>query len=160
MRVRSGPIRPPMAPIAWQLRHAVRPRPWWIPQSALNLVRAATPGRHGALPDRPGTLGDDFAYNIAGEAFVFDSDMEWDVNSPWYREVTTIHMVPGGDAGYRNGTGKFQDEYFDIIPRLRHLRRGSPVGVETYQSYAYPRRSSSTTSSRRTGRAGGCCTRR
>ena len=24
----------------------------------------------------------DFAYNLAGEAFVFDSDMEWDVNAP------------------------------------------------------------------------------
>jgi putative heme-binding domain-containing protein len=80
----------------------------------------------------------DFAYNLAGEAFTFDSDMEWDVNAPWYREVRTIHMVPGGDAGYRNGTGKFQDEYFDTVPALRHLRRGSPVGVEFYQSYAYP----------------------
>ena len=80
----------------------------------------------------------DFAYNLAGEAFVFDSDMEWDVNAPWYREVRTIHMIPGGDAGYRNGTGKFQDEYFDVLPTVRHLRRGSPVGVEFYQSYAYP----------------------
>jgi putative heme-binding domain-containing protein len=80
----------------------------------------------------------DFAFNLAGEAFTFDSDMEWDVNAPWYREVRTIHMIPGGDAGYRNGTGKFQDEYFDTIPTLRHLRRGSPVGVEFYQSYAYP----------------------
>ena len=52
--------------------------------------------------------------------------------------VRTIHMIPGGDGGYRNGTGKFQDEYFDVLPALRHLRRGSPVGVEIYQSYAYP----------------------
>ena len=80
----------------------------------------------------------DFAYNLDGEAFTFDSDMEWDVNSPWYRENRTIHMIPGGDGGYRNGTGKFQDEYFDIIPALRHMRRGSPVGIETYLSYAYP----------------------
>ena len=80
----------------------------------------------------------DFAYNLAGEAFTFDSDMEWDVNSPWYRENRSIHMIPGGDAGYRNGTGKFQDEYFDTLPALRHARRGSPVGVEFYQSYAYP----------------------
>ena len=80
----------------------------------------------------------DFAFNVAGEAFTFDSDMEWDVNAPWYREVRTVHMIPGGDGGYRNGTGKFQDEYFDIIPAVRHLRRGSPVGVEFYQSYAYP----------------------
>jgi putative heme-binding domain-containing protein len=80
----------------------------------------------------------DFAYNLAGEAFVFDSDMEWDVNAPWYREVATVHMIPGGDYGYRNGTGKFHSEYFDVIPALRYLRRGSPVGVEFYQSYAYP----------------------
>jgi hypothetical protein len=80
----------------------------------------------------------DFAYNLSGEAFVFDSDMEWDVNAPWYREIATVHMIPGGDYGYRNGTGKFQSEYFDVIPALRYLRRGSPVGVEFYQSYAYP----------------------
>ncbi len=80
----------------------------------------------------------DFAFNLAGEAFTFDSDMEWDVNSPWYRENRSIHMIPGGDGGYRNGTGKFQDDYFDVIPALRHMRRGSPVGVEVYQSYAYP----------------------
>jgi putative heme-binding domain-containing protein len=80
----------------------------------------------------------DFAYNLSGEAFVFDSDMEWDVNAPWYREVATVHMIPGGDYGYRNGTGKFQNEYFDIVPAVRLLRRGSPVGVEFYQSYAYP----------------------
>ena len=41
----------------------------------------------------------DFAYNLGGEAFTFDSDMEWDVNAPWYREVRTVHMVPGGDGG-------------------------------------------------------------
>jgi putative heme-binding domain-containing protein len=82
----------------------------------------------------------DFAYNLAGDTFVFDSDMEWDVNTPWYREVRTIHAIPGGDAGYRNGTGKYQDEYLDVLPSLRHLRRGSPVGMETYQSYAYPSR--------------------
>ena len=80
----------------------------------------------------------DFAYSLTGEAFTFDSDMEWDVNSPWYRENRTIHMIPGGDGGYRNGTGKFQDDYFDTIPAMRHMRRGSPVGVETYLSYAYP----------------------
>jgi putative heme-binding domain-containing protein len=80
----------------------------------------------------------DFAFNVAGEGFTFDSDMEWDVNAPWYRENHTVHLVPGGDSGYRNGTGKFQDDYFDTLPALRNLRRGSPVGVEFYQSYAYP----------------------
>lgn len=82
----------------------------------------------------------DFAYNLSGEAFTFDSDMEWDVNAPWFREVNTKHMIPGGDGGYRNGTGKFQNSYFDVLPAIRHLRRGSPVGIETYQAYAYPSR--------------------
>ena len=40
-------------------------------------------------------------------------------------------MIPGGDGGYRNGTGKFQNSYFDVLPAIRHLRRGSPVGLET-----------------------------
>jgi len=80
----------------------------------------------------------DFAYNLSGEAFTFDSDMEWDVNAPWFREINTKHMIPGGDGGYRNGTGKLQNSYFDVLPAIRHLRRGSPVGVETYQAYAYP----------------------
>lgn len=82
----------------------------------------------------------DFAYNLSGEAFTFDSDMEWDVNAPWFRDINTRHMIPGGDGGYRNGTGKFQNSYFDVLPPIRHLRRGSPVGVETYQAYAYPTR--------------------
>ena len=30
----------------------------------------------------------DFAFNLAGEAFTFDSDMEWDVNAPWYGRST------------------------------------------------------------------------
>ena len=80
----------------------------------------------------------DFAFNAIGEGFLYDSDMEWDVNAPWYRQLRTVHIIPGGDNGYRNGTGKFQDEYFDTLPALRDLRRGSPVGVEFYQSYTYP----------------------
>src|SRR5688500_4387637 len=31
----------------------------------------------------------DYGYNLAGEAFLFDSDMEWDINMPWYRDVRT-----------------------------------------------------------------------
>ena len=31
----------------------------------------------------------------SGEAFTFDSDMEWDINMPWYREVRTVHLHSG-----------------------------------------------------------------
>jgi putative heme-binding domain-containing protein len=81
----------------------------------------------------------DFAYNVAGEAFLFDSDMEWDIGLPWYREVRTAHQVLNGNYGYRNGSGKYPQYYLDSLPAVRDLGRGSPVGVEFYTSYAYPR---------------------
>jgi putative heme-binding domain-containing protein len=81
----------------------------------------------------------DYAYNLAGEAFLFDSDMEWDIGLPWYREVRTAHQILNGNYGYRNGSGKYPQYYIDSLPPVRDLGRGSPVGVEFYTSYAYPR---------------------
>jgi putative heme-binding domain-containing protein len=78
------------------------------------------------------------AYNREGELFTFDSDMEWDVNTPWYREVRSVHAIPGGDYGWRTGSGKFPPYYIDNLPPLRELGRGSPVGVEFYHHYSYP----------------------
>ena len=70
----------------------------------------------------------DHAFNLEGEAFTFDSDMEWDINMPWYREVRTVHGVPGADYGWRTGSGKFPADYLDTLPPVRDLGRGSPVG--------------------------------
>ncbi|MEZ5404146.1 MAG: HEAT repeat domain-containing protein [Bryobacteraceae bacterium] len=78
------------------------------------------------------------AYNPDGDAFTFDSDMEWDINLPWYRAVRTLHVVPGGDYGWRTGSGKFPGYFFDTLPPVREAGRGSPVGVEFYQHRVYP----------------------
>ncbi|MCY4189496.1 MAG: hypothetical protein OXD30_13535 [Bryobacterales bacterium] len=78
------------------------------------------------------------AYNFDGESFTFDSDMEWDINLPWYREVRSVHGVPSADYGWRTGSGKFPAYYIDSLPPLDDLGRGSPVGVEFYHSHAYP----------------------
>jgi len=80
----------------------------------------------------------DFAFNLDGEAFTFDSDMEWDIGLPWYRPIRDLHMIPGGNGGYRDGSGKQPPWYIDSLPPMRELGRGSPVGVEFYQSRAYP----------------------
>ena len=80
----------------------------------------------------------DFAYNLSGESFTFDSDMEWDINLPWYRDVRSVHGIPGGNYGYRNGSGKFPAYFIDSLPPLREVGRGSPVGVEFYQHDVYP----------------------
>lgn len=81
----------------------------------------------------------DHAFNREGELFTFDSDMEWDINLPWYRDVRSVHAVPGGDYGWRNGSGKWPAYYIDSLPPIREVGRGSPVGVEFYHHYAYPK---------------------
>ena len=81
----------------------------------------------------------DFAYNLAGEAFLFDSDMEWDIGLPWYRQIRTAHQILNGNYGSRTGSGTYPEYYIDSLPPTRDVNRGSPVGVEFYTSYAYPR---------------------
>jgi putative heme-binding domain-containing protein len=116
-----------------------------------NFGQSAREGAHSAIFDwHPKTMkfsvfsggnrnAYDFGYNLAGEAFLFDSDMEWDIGLPWYREVRTAHQILNGNYGYRNGSGKYPPYYLDSLPPVRDLGRGSPVGVEFYTSYAYPR---------------------
>lgn len=82
----------------------------------------------------------DAGFNLAGELFTFDSDMEWDIDLPWYRPVRTNHVVPGGEYGWRTGSGKWPDYYPDSLPGLTDVGRGSPVGVVFYQADAYPER--------------------
>jgi hypothetical protein len=53
--------------------------------------------------------------------------------------VRTVHGIPGANLGYRDGSGKYPDYYIDSLPPVRDVGRGSPVGVEFYTSYAYPR---------------------
>jgi putative heme-binding domain-containing protein len=116
-----------------------------------NWVNSARDGAHSAIYDWNSSTKKfsifsggnrnsyDFAYNLAGEAFLFDSDMEWDIGMPWYREVRTVHSVLNGTYGYRNASGKYPPYYIDSLPPVRDLGRGSPVGVEFYTSYAYPK---------------------
>lgn len=82
----------------------------------------------------------DLGFNLAGELFTFDSDMEWDIDLPWYRPVRTNHVVPGGEYGWRTGSGKWPAYYPDSLPGLTDVGRGSPVGVVFYQGQAYPER--------------------
>ncbi|MPZ21741.1 MAG: c-type cytochrome, partial [Luteitalea sp.] len=77
-------------------------------------------------------------FNLAGELVTFDSDMEWDIGLPWYRPVRTNHLAPGGEFGWRTGSGKWPAYYPDSLPGISDIGRGSPVGVVFYQSDAYP----------------------
>ena len=80
----------------------------------------------------------DFAIDLSGELFTFESDMEWDFGLPWYRAVRVLHVIPGGDYGWRTGSSKFQPYYIDTLPSVDEVGRGSPVGVAFYYHDAYP----------------------
>ena len=47
----------------------------------------------------------DIAFNRDGELFTFDSDMEWDMNTPWYRPTRVCMATSGSEFGFRNGSG-------------------------------------------------------
>src|ERR1041385_5669257 len=72
----------------------------------------------------------DFAFNPDGELFGFDSDMEWDWGTPWYRPIRICHLVSGGDYGFREGTGKWPAYYPDSLPPVVDVGIGSPTGVK------------------------------
>jgi putative heme-binding domain-containing protein len=80
----------------------------------------------------------DAGFNLTGELFTFDSDMEWDIDLPWFRPVRTVHIVPGGEYGWRTGSRKWPAYFPESLPALTDIGRGSPTGVTFYQHSVYP----------------------
>jgi len=70
-----------------------------------------------------------FDFNSDGELFVFDSDMEWDWGTPWYRPTRILHAVSGGEYGWRDGMRLWPDYYEDGLPGVVDVGIGSPTGV-------------------------------
>ncbi|HWL10187.1 MAG TPA: c-type cytochrome [Planctomicrobium sp.] len=71
----------------------------------------------------------DIAFNADGELFTYDSDMEWDFGSPWYRPTRVNHATSGSEFGWRSGTGNWPAYYEDSLPETIDIGPGSPVGV-------------------------------
>lgn len=71
----------------------------------------------------------DFAFNDAGDIFTYDSDMEWDIGTPWYRPTRICFAMKGSDFGWRSGSGKFPAVYPDTLPAVADVGPGSPTGV-------------------------------
>jgi putative heme-binding domain-containing protein len=80
----------------------------------------------------------DIAFSPEGELFGFDSDMEWDWGTPWYRPIRINHIVSGGDYGFREGTGKWPDHYPDALPSNLDVGIGSPTGMKFGTRAAFP----------------------
>ncbi len=80
----------------------------------------------------------DIAFSPEGELFGFDSDMEWDWGTPWYRPIRVNHIVSGGDYGFREGTAKWPNWYPDSLPTTVDIGIGSPTGVKFGASAHFP----------------------
>lgn len=72
----------------------------------------------------------DADFNEDGELITFDADMEWDVGTAWYRPTRVLHLIPGGEYGFREGTAKWPASYADSLPAAVDVGLGSPTGVK------------------------------
>jgi hypothetical protein len=70
----------------------------------------------------------DASFDANGELFTFDSDMEWDLGTPWYMPTRINHVVSGGDYGWRSGSGRWPAYYADSLPATVDVGPGSPTG--------------------------------
>ncbi|MFN0056316.1 MAG: hypothetical protein ACKV0T_29575, partial [Planctomycetales bacterium] len=80
----------------------------------------------------------DICFNQRGDLFTFDSDMEWDVNLPWYKPVRINHCIPGSEFGWRSGAKNWPEWYYDSLPGTLNVGRGSPTGVVMYEHSQFP----------------------
>lgn len=82
----------------------------------------------------------DAAFNRHGELFTYDADMEWDLETPWYRPTRVCHVVDGAEFGWRSVSGKWPEYYVDSLPPVINVGRGSPTGVAFGYGAKFPAR--------------------
>lgn len=80
----------------------------------------------------------DITFDLSGELFTYDADMEWDIGSPWYRPTRVNHCVSGADYGWRSGSGKWPQYYPDNLPTTLDIGPGSPTGVVSGNGAKFP----------------------
>jgi putative heme-binding domain-containing protein len=82
----------------------------------------------------------DAAFNRQGELFAYDADMEWDLNTPWYRPTRLNHVISGAEFGWRSGAGKRPAYYIDTFGAVLNIGPGSPTGVTFGYGAKFPAR--------------------
>ncbi|MFN9368782.1 MAG: heme-binding protein [Planctomycetia bacterium] len=82
----------------------------------------------------------DMAFNADGELFVYDSDMEWDLGTPWYKPTRVNHAPSGSELGWRSGSGNWPPGMPDCLPAVVDIGPGSPVGVAFGYGTTFPAR--------------------
>ena len=80
----------------------------------------------------------DLAFSPGGECFLYDSDMEWDIGTPWHIWPLVHHVVPGADYGWRGGNGKAPMWAPDRMRTVCATDESSPTGVAFGTNSSFP----------------------
>lgn len=80
----------------------------------------------------------DIAFNEAGDLFAYDSDMEWDFGTPWYRPTRVCHAVSGGEFGWRTGSANTSPAFADFLSPVMNIGQGSPTNLIYLKDARFP----------------------
>lgn len=84
----------------------------------------------------------DFDFDVIGEIFTYDSDVEREFFLPWYTPTRLYHVAHGMHHGWRlPGHLRSWDRfghYLDSVDWLWPVGRGSPTGVTVYRHTQFP----------------------
>jgi len=82
----------------------------------------------------------DMAINREGELFTYDSDLEFDIGSPWYRPTRVNHVTSASEFGWRAGSAKWPEHYADGNGSVIDIGPGSPTGMSFGHHSNFPAR--------------------
>ena len=102
------------------------------------VVNVDSTGRHWELFSAGYRNAFDMAFNETGDLFTFDSDMEWDLGTPWYRPTRICHVTSGSEYGWRTGSGKWSPAFPDNLPAIVNIGQGSPTAVIHGKTARFP----------------------
>ena len=68
----------------------------------------------------------DIAFNRNGDLFTYDSDMEWDVNTPWYRPRACYMPPAAATLATAMARASGQPYYIDSLPPVVNVGRVPP----------------------------------
>lgn len=113
------------------------------PQSGA-LVRIRPDGRESEVVAHGFRNPYDLDFNAKGHIFTVDSDGERDHHLPWYAPTRLFDIYPGMHHGWvLNGWQRSWSRpqtFFDNVPRLVEIGRGSPTGLTVYRHTAFPQK--------------------
>lgn len=82
----------------------------------------------------------DIAINQEGELFTYDSDLEFDIGSPWYRPTRVNHVTSASEFGWRAGSAKWPEYFADSNGAVVNIGPGSPTGISFGHHSNFPNR--------------------